>query len=155
MATTKDRLRADLTGAMRARDRRRVATLRLSLAAISTEEVSGSAAHELDDAAEQAVLAREARRRHEAAGTYEAAGRPELAGAERAEAVIIEEYLPRPLDDEGVRAVVRAAVDRVREATGSTPGRAQMGQVMRAATAGAAGRADGSRLSAAVREALS
>lgn len=139
---------------MRAREAQRVGTLRLVLAAITTAEVGGAQARELDDAEEQAVLSREARKRHEAADTYAGANRPELASAERAEAVIIEAYLPRKLDDDQLAALVADAVAQVTRTTGAAPGTAQMGQVMKAANAAADGRADGARLAAAVRSAL-
>jgi len=150
----KTQLRADLTTAMRARETLRIATLRLTLAAITNAEVGGDTARELDDAEEQAVLTREARKRREAAETYAGAGRTELADAERAEERIIEEYLPRQLDDAAVTALVDEAVRQVTDASGARPGRAQMGQVMKAATAAAAGRAEGARVAAAVRSAL-
>ncbi len=154
MGALKTQLRADLTTAMRARETLRIATLRLTLAAITNAEVGGDTARELDDAEEQAVLTREARKRREAAETYAGAGRTELADAERAEERIIEEYLPRQLDDAAVTALVDEAVRQVTDASGARPGRAQMGQVMKAATAAAAGRAEGARVAAAVRSAL-
>lgn len=154
MGSFKARLRTDLTAAMRERDVRRVATLRLTLAAITTAEVSGNTARELDDSEEQTVLTREVRKRREAAQTYGDADRPQLAADELAEAAIIEDYLPRQLDDEQVSAIVDEALQQVAEQIGDAPGRAQMGQVMRLATAAAAGRVDGARLSAAVRATL-
>ena len=154
MGALKTQLRADLTAAMRARETVRVATLRLTLSAIQNAEVGGDAARELDDAEEQAVLTREVRKRREAADTYAGAGRPELADAERAEAAIVEEYLPQQLDDASLGQIVAAAVQQVADATGARPGKAQMGQVMKAATAAAAGRAEGGRIAAAVRSAL-
>lgn len=154
MGALKDRLRTDLTTAMRERDSRRVATLRLTLSAITTEEVSGDVAHELADDQEQAVLAREVRKRREAAETYASAGRPELAAAETEEASILTAYLPQPLTDEELAAVVAAAVAQVTGQTGAAPGRQQMGQVVRAANTAAAGRAEGGRVAAAVRAAL-
>lgn len=154
MGTLKARLRTDLTAAMRARDTMRVGTLRLTLAAITTEEVSGAAARELDDAQEQVVLTREVRKRREAAQTYSDASRTEMAATELAEAAIIEGYLPQQLDDEQLAGIVDEALQRVAEQTGNAPGRAQMGQVMKLTMTAAAGRADGARLSAAVRAAL-
>lgn len=154
MGSLKARLRTDLTGAMKARDALRVATLRLTLSAITNAEVGGDAARALDDDEEKAVLSREVRKRHEAAETYSGANRPELADAERAEAQIIEAYLPQQLDDAALTALVDAAVQQVADATGARPGKAQMGQVMKAATAAAAGRAAGGRVAAAVRSAL-
>lgn len=155
MGHLKTTLRADLTAAMRARETQRVGTLRLVLAAITTAEVGGASARELDDAEEQAVLSREVRKRHEAAETYAGANRPELASTERAEAVIIEAYLPQQLDDDQLGALVADAVAQVTAGSGEAPGLKQMGQVMKAAKAAADGRADGATLAAAVRSALS
>src|SRR6187401_2982173 len=100
MAELKDRLRADLTTAMKAQDKLRTATLRMLLAAIQTEEVSGKQVRELTDDDVLAVLARESRKRGEAAQIYITNGRGELAANERAEAIVIDEYLPTPLNDD-------------------------------------------------------
>ncbi len=103
MAELKARLRADLTYAMKAQDRLRTATLRMLLAAIRTEEVSGKQARELSDDEVLKVLARESRKRGEAAEIYTQNGRGELAANEHAEARVIDEYLPTPLTDGGAR----------------------------------------------------
>src|SRR5579862_3279933 len=85
MAALKDRLRADLTEAMKARDEVRVRTLRMALTSVSKEEVAGASARELDDDEVLKVLAREAKRRREAAEAFAGAGRDAQAAAERAE----------------------------------------------------------------------
>lgn len=149
MSELKDRLRADLTGAIRARDEVTTATLRMALAAISTEEVAGSSARQLSDDEVLKVLAREAKKRREAAEAFGSADRPELAERERAEGAVLDRYLPAQLDDQQVADLVRAAIKEA----GAT-GLAQMGAVMRAAQARAAGRADGKRLSTEVRKQL-
>ena len=149
MSELKDRLQSDLTSAMRGRDELTTATLRMVLAAITTEEVSGSTARELPDGDVLKVLAREAKKRREAAEAFSSAGRPELAERERAEGGVLDRYLPTQLDDAGIAAVVAEAVAE----TGAT-GMPQMGAVMKAAQAKAAGRADGKRLSAEVRRQL-
>jgi uncharacterized protein len=154
MAELKARLRADLTGAMKTQDKLRTATLRMLLAAIQTEEVSGKEAKELSDEEILKVFARESRKRGEAAEIYTQNGRGELAANEHAEARIIDEYLPTPLTDAELADVVDTAMAQVAEAIGERPGMKQMGQVMKAATAIAAGKADGSRLSAAVKDRL-
>ena len=154
MSELKDRLRADLTGAMKSQDKLRTATLRMLLAAIQTEEVSGKQSRELTDDDVLKVLAREARKRGEAAEIYTQNGRGELAAEEHAEARIIEEYLPTPLTDAEVADVVDTALAQVAEEIGERPSARHMGQVMKAATAIAAGKADGARLSAAVRDRL-
>jgi uncharacterized protein len=154
MAELKDRLRADLTDAMKSKDKLRTATLRLVLSAIQTEEVSGKTPRELSDDDVLKVLAREAKKRAESAEIYTQNGRGELAANEHAEARIIDEYLPTPLTEAELADVVDTAIAQVAEETGEAPGMGQMGLVMKAATAIAAGKADGSRLSAAVKARL-
>jgi uncharacterized protein YqeY len=154
MAELKSRLRADLTEAMKTQDKLRTATLRMLLAAIRTEEVSGKQARELSDDEVLKVLAREARKRGEAAEIYTQNGRGELAAEEHAEARVIEEYLPPPLTEGELADVVDTAIAQVAEQLGERPGMKQMGLVMKAATTIAAGKAEGARLAAAVRERL-
>jgi uncharacterized protein len=154
MAELKDRLRADLTASMKAQDKLRTATLRMLLSAIQAEEVSGKASKELSDDDVLKVLARESKKRGEAAEIYTQNGRGELAANEHAEARIIDEYLPTQLNDAEVADVVDSAIAAVAEENGEAPGMRQMGQVMKVATAIAAGKADGSRLSAAVKARL-
>ncbi|MCV7259658.1 GatB/YqeY domain-containing protein [Mycobacterium shimoidei] len=154
MAELKARLRADLTEAMRSQDKLRTATLRMVLAAIQTEEVSGKQSRELTDDEVIKVLARESRKRAEAAEVYTQNGRGELAAQEHAEARVIDEYLPPPLNEGELADVVDTAIAQVAEQLGERPGMKQMGMVMKAATAIAAGKADGSRLAAAVKDRL-
>lgn len=154
MAELKSQLRADLTTAMKSQDKLRTATLRMLLSAIQAEEVSGKQARELTDADVLKVLAREARKRAESAAIYTQNGRGELAAQEHAEARIIDEYLPAPLTEAELADVVDTALAQVAEEIGERPHMKHMGQVMKAATVIAAGKADGSRLSAAVRERL-
>ncbi|OJZ62728.1 GatB/YqeY domain-containing protein [Mycolicibacterium diernhoferi] len=154
MSELKDRLRADLTAAMKAQDKLRTATLRMLLASVQAEEVSGKQARELSDEDVLKVLAREAKKRGEAAEIYTQNGRGELAANEHAEARVIDEYLPTPLTDAELADVVDTALAQVAEELGERPGVRQMGQVMKAATAIAAGKADGARLSAAVKARL-
>jgi len=98
----KDRLRADLNSAMRARDQVRLRTLRMALTSITNEEVSGAAARQLSDDEIVKVLTREAKKRREAAEAFDAAGRAEQAAAERAEGEVLADYLPEQLTDEEV-----------------------------------------------------
>jgi uncharacterized protein YqeY len=149
MSELKDRLQADLTAAMRARDELRLATLRMTLTMVKNEEVSGGEANELDDAAVLKVIAREAKKRRESAEAYDAGGRPELAERERAEGVILEEYLPAQLGDDELRDLVAAAVA---EAGATSP--QQMGGVMKLVTPKVAGRAEGGRVAAEVKRQL-
>ena len=154
MAELKSRLRADLTDAMKSKDKLRTATLRMLLAAIQTEEVSGKEARELSDDEVLKVLAKESRKRGEAAEIYTQNGRGELAANERAEASVIDDYLPTQLNDDELANVVNTAIAQVAEEIGHGPGMKQMGQVMKAAVAIADGKADGPRISAAVKDRL-
>ncbi len=149
MAALKDRLRADLTAAMKARDDVRTRTLRMVLTSVTNEEVSGSAAHELSDDDVLRVLTREARRRREAAEAFDSAGRSDQAAGERAEEQVLAGYLPAQLSDDELAAIVADAISQ----TGAS-GMGAMGQVMKAVTPRVAGRAEGSRVAAEVRRAL-
>ncbi|SDC41500.1 hypothetical protein SAMN05660690_1343 [Geodermatophilus telluris] len=149
MSALKDRLRADLTSAMKSRDELRTATLRMVLAAVSAEEVAGKEARELSDDEVLAVLRREAKRRREAAEAFGGAGRAEQADRERAEGEVVAGYLPAQLEDADLAALVADVVTR----TGAT-GMKDMGRVMGAANAEVAGRAEGSRVAAEVRRQL-
>ena len=142
-------LQHDLHDAMRQRDQLRSSTLRMALAAITTEEVAGESARELTDAETLKVVAKEAKKRKESASAYADAGRPELAARENAELAILEAYLPAQLDDAELDAIAAAAADEV-----TATGMKQMGQVMKAAQAQVAGRADGGRVAAAVKKVL-
>jgi len=148
--TLKATVQRDLTDAMRERDQVRAGTLRMALTAISTEEVSGKQARELTDDDVLKVLAKEAKKRKEAATAFTDAGRPELAAKEDAELAVLEAYLPAQISDAELESIVAKAV----EATGAT-GMQQMGQVMKAAQAVVAGRADGGRVAAVVKATLS
>ena len=147
--TLKAQVQADLHDAMRAREKVRAGTLRMVLTSITNEEVAGQEHRELGDDEVLRVIAKEAKKRKEAATAYSEAGRGELVAQEEAELAILEEYLPAQLGDDELRALVAAAIDE----TGAT-GMPQMGQVMRAAQAMVAGRADAGRVAALVKESL-
>jgi uncharacterized protein YqeY len=132
----------DVRTAMKARDRERAGALRLIVDVLQQDAKLGKGD-------EIAVLQRERKKRVEAAEAYEKAGRDEQAAAERFEAELIEGYLPQQLSDEELAEMVRAAVAE----TGASEQR-QMGQVMSALMPKVAGRADGKRVSAAVRQEL-
>jgi uncharacterized protein len=150
VAELKERLRADLNAAMRARDQVRMRTLRMALTSITNEEVAGASARELSDDEVVKVLTREARKRREAAEAFSAAGRSDQAAAERAEGDVLADYLPAQLSDDELAALVDAAIAE----TGAS-GMAGMGQVMKTVTPRVAGRADGARVAAEVRRRLS
>ncbi|MGE3288229.1 MAG: GatB/YqeY domain-containing protein [Pseudonocardia sp.] len=154
MSTLKERLRADLTAAMKARDELVKATLRMTLTAIGNAEVAGTQARELDDAEVLKVITKEAKKRAESAEAFAAAGREELAAQERAEGEVLARYLPAQLTDDELAAIARESVAAEAAASGQQPGPRQMGQVMKRATAAVAGRADGKRVAAAVKPLL-
>ena len=148
--TLKARLQHDLHDAMRARDTVRSGTLRMTLTAITNAEVAGYVSREPSDDEVLKVVAKEAKKRKEAAAAFTGAGRPELAATEEAELLVLEGYLPAQLDDEALREIV----DRAVAATGAT-GMPQLGMVMKAAQGEVAGRADGGRVAAVVKQVLS
>lgn len=142
-------LQQDLTEAMRSRDKVRSGSLRMALTAIANEEVAGKEHRELSEDEVLKVVAKEAKKRREAAEAYTAADRPELAAQEEAELAVLETYLPAQLDD---AELDRMAVEAVAEL--GVSGMAGMGQVMKVLTPRVAGRAEGGRVAAAVRAAL-
>ncbi|SOD71883.1 hypothetical protein SAMN05892883_1345 [Jatrophihabitans sp. GAS493] len=150
MSDLKARLRADLTTSMKARDELATATIRMTLTAIATEEVSGKAARELGDDEVLRVITKEAKKRREAAEAFAAAGRTEQATRETAEGDFLETYLPKQLGDDELVAIVTAAVAE----SGATEAR-QMGLVMKLVSPRVDGRADGKRVSDEVRRQLS
>ena len=137
-----DRVKQDLTVAMKAGEKDRVSALRLVLSELQKDAKEGAGD-------EVAVLRRERKRRHESAAAFRDGGRPELAAAEEAEAQVIQNYLPAELSDDELRAIVAEAVAE----TGASSAK-EMGQVMKASMARVAGRADGKRVSALAQEAL-
>ena len=150
MAELKQRLRADLTAAMRARDQVRMRTIRMALTSITNEEVAGASARDLTDDEVVRVLTREARKRKEAAEAFSAAGRSDQAAAERAEGDVLAGYLPAQLGDDELAALVDEAI-----AEAGATSMAGMGPVMKILTPRIAGRADGARVAAEVRRRLS
>ena len=140
--TLADRVRQDLTSAMKAGEKDRVGTLRYVLSELQKAAKEG-------DGDELAVLRRERKRRHEAARAFRDGGRDDLAGSEDAEAELIEGYLPAELSDDELAALVDDAV----ASTGASSPK-DMGAVMKAVMAQVDGRADGRRVSGLVRDAL-
>ena len=137
-----ERIRDDVTAAMKAGDRNRVTALRLVLSELQKDAKEGAGD-------EQAVLRRERKRRRESEQAYREAGREDLATAEAYEAEAIEAYLPAELPDSELDALVAAAVAE----TGAS-GPRDMGRVIKQVMAAADGRADGRRVSGKVKEAL-
>ncbi|GAA1913554.1 GatB/YqeY domain-containing protein [Nocardioides lentus] len=151
MSALKDRLRTDLTAAMKAREELRASTLRMALTAITNAEVAGKSAKELSDAEVVDVLSSEAKRRREAATAFDEGDRPERAERERAEAGVLADYLPTPLTDEEVAAIV---ADAVVEAGAEGQGMKAMGRVMGLVAPRTKGRADGGVVAAEVKRQL-
>jgi uncharacterized protein YqeY len=140
--TLTEQVRTDITSAMKAGEKDRVGALRLVLSELQKAAKEGSSD-------ELAVLRRERKRRLDAAAQFREGGRPELADQEESEARLIEAYLPAELGDAELDQLIVSAIAE----TGAS-GPREMGQVMKAVMGSVAGRADGKRVSARVRQAL-
>jgi uncharacterized protein YqeY len=151
MNSLKDRLRADLVTAIKARDDVRSSTIRMILTSVTNAEVAGTVAKELTDDEMLSVLATEAKKRREAAVAFEEGDRPESAAKERAEAAVIADYLPAQLSPEEIADIVTAAVEQL-GAAGAGP--KAMGKVMGVVSPQVKGRADGAAVAAEVRRQL-
>jgi uncharacterized protein len=151
MSALKDRLRADLTTAMKSRDEVRSSTLRMVLTAITNAEVAGKEHRELSDDDIIGVLSTEAKKRREAATAFADGDRAEMAAKERAEAAVIADYLPEQLSPEDIAGLVGAAIEQVGAAG---EGRKAMGRVMGVVQPQVRGRADGGAVAAEVRRQL-
>ena len=151
MSDLKDRLRTDLTAAIKSRDDVRSSTLRMVLTSITNAEVAGKEARELTDEDVIGVLSSEGKRRREAAEAFEAAGRSDSAAKERAEAAVIADYLPAQLDADEIARLVAEAVERTGAAA---EGMRAMGKVMGVLQPQVKGRADGGVVAAEVRRQL-
>jgi len=145
----KEKLQNDLTDAMRARDEIRSSTIRMILTSIKNEEVAGKEARELNDAEIITVLSREAKKRREAAEAFDQAGAKDRADQERAEGVVIGEYLPKQLTEDEIKSLIAAAMAETGAST-----LAQMGLVMKSLQPKIAGKADGGLVSSLVKAAL-
>jgi uncharacterized protein YqeY len=151
MSALKDRLRADLTTAIKSRDEVRSSTLRMVLTAITNAEVAGKEHRELTDDDIVGVLSTEAKKRREAATAFDDGGRAQMADKERAEAAVIADYLPEQLGAEEIAAIVTAAVA---QAGAAGEGMKAMGKVMGIVQPQVKGRADGGAVAAEVRRQL-
>ncbi|WP_329133460.1 GatB/YqeY domain-containing protein [Streptomyces sp. NBC_01476] len=151
MTTTslKQRLQDDLTSAIRSRDELRSATLRLTLTAITKQEVAGTTARQLSDDEVLKVIGQEAKKRREAAEAFAQGGRTESAEREKAEGEVLAEYLPKQLTDEELAQIVRGAI-----AESGAEGPRAMGAVMKVVGPKVAGLAEGGRVAAEVKRQL-
>lgn len=152
MSSLKDQIQNDLTDAIKAKDSLRSGTLRMVLAAITNEEVSGKEAKVLNDQDLITVLNREAKKRKEASTAYVEAKRQDLADKENAELEVIQAYLPEALSDEDLAKIISEAVQQVKASGQSGP--SAMGAVMKIVTPQVTGRADGGQVAASVKAAL-
>ena len=152
MSELKDQLRTDLTASIKSGDKVRSSTLRMVLTAVTNAEVAGKEARELSDDDILGVLTSESKKRREAAEAFADAGRTEQAEKERAEAVVIADYLPEQLTEDEINELVSNTIDElgVRE-----DGMRAMGRVMGALGPKTKSRADGGVVAAAVRTQLS
>ncbi|WP_341728158.1 GatB/YqeY domain-containing protein [Brooklawnia sp.] len=151
MGEIKNRLRKDLTAAMKQRDDFAKSTIRMALAAIQYAEVAGDQARNLSEAEEIAIITKEQRSRTESAQTYADAGRPELAEKEAAEADFLTRYLPQPLSQDELVAIVDAQMAATEAELGAKPTMRQMGAVVKAVNEKVAGRADGKTVAGLVK----
>nr|WP_145488089.1 MULTISPECIES: GatB/YqeY domain-containing protein [Streptomyces] len=150
--TLKSKLQDDLNTAIKERDELRSSTLRLTLSAITNEEVAGKEKRELSDDEVLKVITREAKKRREAADAFAKGGRAESAEREKAEGEVLAEYLPQQLSDDELNAIVAEAVTEARAAGAEGP--RAMGAVMKIVNPKVAGRAEGGRVAAAVKKLL-
>ena len=145
----KEKLQYDLTEAIRSRNELVSGTIRMVLTAITNEEVAGKEAKVLSEDEVIAVLSREAKKRREAAEAFADAGRADKAELEKSEGEVITSYLPAQLSDDELAALVSDAI-----AKSGAAGPQDMGKVMGILKPQIAGKADGGKVSAAVKAAL-
>lgn len=151
MSAMKDRLRSDLTAAIKSRDQLRSSTIRMVLTAISTAEVAGKESREITDAEVLDVLGSEVKKRREAAEAFAAGNRPQMAQKEKDEAEVLAEYLPAQMSAEEIEAVVATVIAD----TGSAAeGTRAMGKVMGEVTPRTKGKADSAAVAAEVKRQL-
>jgi uncharacterized protein len=141
------RIEDELQQAMRARDRERTDTLRMTLASLRAAEKE--LLRPLKEDEELQVLQRERKRRSEAADAFRDGGRPKQAEKEERELEVIEEFMPEPMSEEDIERIIDDAIAE----TGATSLR-DLGRVMADVMPQVAGRADGSTVSQLVREKL-
>ena len=150
----RERLTAEMKQAMKAGEKQKLATVRMIQAALKDKDIeartSGAGTGQIEEAEILSLLQKMIKQRNEAAGVYEQGGRPELAQSERAEAAIIQDFLPRPMDEAETRAAIAAAIAE----TGAA-GPKDMGKVIGALKSRYVGRMDFSKTSGLVKDALS
>ena len=148
--TLKERITEDMKNAMRAKEAARLSTIRMLLAAMKQREVDERI--ELADADVVAIIDKMIKQRRESIVQFDAGNRPDLAAAERAEITLLQAYMPQPLTETEIDALIASAVADI--AGGGVVGMAAMGKVMAAIRPQLAGRADMSLVSAKVKSRL-
>jgi uncharacterized protein len=148
--TIQEKIDADLKDAMRAKAADRLSVLRMAKAALlnATIEKHGAGGN-LSDPNALAVIRKQVKQRLDSIESFQKGGRPELAEKERHEIEVLNEYLPKPLNESEIIDLVQAAI-----AEAGATSKAQLGAVMKVATQKAEGRIDGKTLSQAVQKAL-
>ena len=146
--TLKERINEDMKAAMRASDKERLSTIRMTQAAIKQREVDERTT--LDDAQVIAVIEKMVKQRRESVAQFEQGGRADLAEKEEREITVLQGYLPEPLSETELDAIIREAI-----AQSGASSMKDMGKVMAAVKAQAAGRADMGAVSARIKAALS
>ena len=151
-SSVKHQMQAALTAAMKARDEVALSALRQALSAMAVAETAGAEQVVLTDEQVLSVLAVEVRKHHETADAFVTAGRPERVERARAEAAVLEAYLPAALSDSDLAAIV--ADEIAAAAADGAAGMKAMGRVIAAVRAKAGPTADGAKIAALVKSAL-
>jgi len=148
----KSRLRAAMTVAMKAREELALGALRQALSEVAVVETAGDEVVALSDEQVLAVIAIEVRKHHETADAFVTAGRPEQAARSRAEAAVLEAYLPAALSDDELHRIISEEIATA--AAAGAEGMKAMGRVVSAVRVKAGPTADGAKIAAAVKAAL-
>ena len=139
MGNLTEKIRADLTAAMKAQEKERLSVIRMLQSAIKNEQIN--AGHELSDEEAMSVIRKAVKQRQDSIEQYTSAGRTELADKERAEMEILKTYLPAELSEEELESGVREII-----ASTGAQSKKDLGKVMKEATARYRGRADGKKI---------
>ena len=148
--TLQERVDSDLKDAMRAKDAGRLGVLRMLKSALKYAAIEKSADAQLDDAEAAQVIRKQVKQRQDSIESFEKGGRAELAAKEKEELQVLNAYLPKAMEADELATLVRETI-----AEAGATSKAQMGAVMKALQAKAAGRADGKALSQEVSKQLS
>ena len=148
MTTPREKLESEIKSALKAGEKRRLATLRLLLTAVDNERIKQGS--EVDEAGFLRLVQKAIKQRRDSAKQYRNGGRSELAESEEAEAEILAGYLPPPVSDDELRSAIRALVERE-----GLAGPAAIGRVMKEMMAEYSGRADGGTINRIARDVLS